>query len=214
MVTRGDLTCGIPLLEETVRVARDADLPDTLSSATIALGQALVLAGRVSEGVALLEQVVADDVRRGVAHASCMLRLGEGYLRAGRADEALDRATRALELARTNGERAGEAWATWLLGEIADGTPPADPVRAEAHYRGALTVARELGMRPLVARCHVGLARLGAHRGQPEEAETHLETATRLFTEMGMVRWRPEEDEIRPRSESGPRPSPRDIPRP
>jgi tetratricopeptide (TPR) repeat protein len=198
MVARGDLTRGIPLLEETVRLARDADIPDTLSSAIGALGQALVLAGRVSEGVTLLEQVVADDMRRGVAHAFCVLRLGGGYLRAGRPDEALDRATQGLELARTHGERAGEAWATWLLGEIVAATVPPDPARAEAHYRGALAAARELGMRPLVARCHVGLARLGNRHGRPEGAMTHLETAARLFTEMGMVRWLPEEDEIGP----------------
>jgi tetratricopeptide (TPR) repeat protein len=189
LVARGDLTRGIPLLEETVRLARDADIPDTLSSAIGALGQALVRAGRVSEGVALLEQVVADDVRRGVAHAFCVLRLGGGYLRAGRPDEALDRATRALELARTHGERASEAWATWLVGEIA---APADPARAEAHYRDALAVARELGMRPLVARCHLGLGPLGNRQGRPEEAEMHLETAAHLFAEMGIVHWLPE----------------------
>jgi DNA-binding SARP family transcriptional activator len=197
MVTRRDLTRAIPLLGETVRIARAADIPDTLSSAIGALGQALVLAGRVPEGVPLLEQVVVDDLRRGVAHAFCMLRLAEGYLRAGRLDEALERATRALELARTHGERAGEAWATWLVGEIRCAAVPSDPARAEAHYRGALTLAQELGMRPLVARCHVSLGRLG-RRQRPEEAEAHLATATRLCTEMGLVRWLSEDGETDP----------------
>jgi hypothetical protein len=38
-----------------------------------------------------------------------MTRLGEGYLRAGRLDEALTRAMSALELARTHRERASGA---------------------------------------------------------------------------------------------------------
>lgn len=101
----------------TLRAARDADIPDTLASATIALGEAYALAGRVAEGLALLEQIRADDVRRGVAHASCVVRLGEGYLRAGRLDEALARATEGL--ARTHRERASGAWANRLIGEIA-----------------------------------------------------------------------------------------------
>jgi tetratricopeptide (TPR) repeat protein len=198
MVARRDLTRGIPLLEETARLARDADIPDTLLSATVALGHARVLTGRISEGVALLEEVVADDVRRGVAHASCMLRLGEGYLRGGRLDEALDRATQALELARTHGERASEALANWLVGEIAARAAPADPARAEALYRDALAAARELGMRPLVARCHLSLGRLGTRERRSEEAEMHLETAAHLFAEMGIVHWPPEDGETDP----------------
>jgi tetratricopeptide (TPR) repeat protein len=189
LVVRGDLARAIPLLEQTLRVARDADIPDTLASTTVALGEAYALAGRVADGLPLLEQVVADDVRRGVAHPSCAMRLGEGYLRAGRLDEAHTRATCALELARVHRERGSVAWASRLLGEIAAGRTPPDRARAQAHYEDALAAALELGMRPLVAHCHFGLGRLAAPGGRSAREEAHLETAARLFTEMGMTFW-------------------------
>jgi DNA-binding SARP family transcriptional activator len=191
LVARGDLARAIPLLERALRLAHNADLPDTLASTSVALGEAYVLAGRVDEGLARLEQVVEDDVRRGVAHASCVVRLGEGYVRAGRLDEALTRATWALELARTHRERASGAWANRLIGEIAASRNPSDVVAAEAHYQDALAAALELEMRPLVARCHLGLGQLGGHHGRCGEDKTHLETAARLFTEMGMEFWLP-----------------------
>jgi DNA-binding SARP family transcriptional activator len=189
LVARGDLAHAIPLLEQALRMARETDIPDAVASATVALGEAYVLEGRVAEGLPLLEQVVADDVRRGVAHASCVTRLGEGYLRAGRLAEALTSALRALELARTHRERASDAWAHRLAGEIAAVRTPLDVAAAEAGYRSALATAIELGMRPLVAHCHLGLARLDGRRGRPEESRTHLEAAVRLFAEMGMQFW-------------------------
>ena len=60
-------------------------------------------------------------------------------------------------------------------------------VRAEAHYRAALAVAEALGMRPLAARCHLGLGSL--RKDQPREAQAHLDIATTSFREMGMQFW-------------------------
>ena len=127
--------------------------------------------------------------RRGVAHPSCTMRLGEGYLRAGRLDEAHMRATAALELARAHREHGSVAWATRLLGEIAAGRTPPERARARAHYEDALEAGLELGMQPLVAHCHFGLGRLAARGSGDAGEEAHLETAARLFTEMGMTFW-------------------------
>jgi DNA-binding SARP family transcriptional activator len=189
LVVRGDLTRAIPLLEQTLRLARDADIPDTLASTTVALGEAYALAGRLADGLPLLEQVVADDMRRGVTHPSCMIRLGEGHLRAGRLDEAHTGAACALDLARTHRQRGSVAWANRLLGEIAAGRNPPDRTRAKTHFEDALAAALELGMQPLVAHCHFGLGRLAARGCRGAEYEVHLETAARLFTEMGMAFW-------------------------
>ena len=41
-------------------------------------------------------------------------------------------------------------------------------------------------MRPLVARCHVGLSRLYRRTGSGDEAQQHLALATAMFREMGM----------------------------
>ena len=47
----------------------------------------------------------------------------------------------------------------------------------------------ELGMRPLVAHCHLGLGKLYRRTGKPEQAQEHLTTATTMYREMGMTYW-------------------------
>ena len=60
---------------------------------------------------------------------------------------------------------------------------------AEGHYREALALAGELGMRPLVARCHAGLANLYRRTGQDRQARELLTTAMTMYREMGMRFW-------------------------
>ena len=56
-------------------------------------------------------------------------------------------------------------------------------------YRKAFALATELGMRPLVAHCHFGLAKLHGRTGQREEVGKHLTTATTLYRDMDMRFW-------------------------
>jgi hypothetical protein len=72
-----------------------------------------------------------------------------------------------LTLAREGGLRPNEAWALRLLGEIAARRDP--PEHADGHYRDALALAEELGMRPLVAHCQFGLGKLYQRTGDPLE---------------------------------------------
>jgi hypothetical protein len=44
-------------------------------------------------------------------------------------------------------------------------------------------------MRPLVAHCHAGLARLYRRTGHQQRADEHLTTATTMYREMGMTYW-------------------------
>ena len=64
--------------------------------------------------------------------------------------------------------------------------------QAEAHYRQALALAEELGMRPLQAHCHLGLGTLYAAIGQREQARTVLSTAIALYRDMDMTFWLPQ----------------------
>ena len=52
-----------------------------------------------------------------------------------------------------------------------------------------MALATELGMRPLVAHCHLGLGKLYGRTGQHEQAGKHLTTATTMYHEMGMAYW-------------------------
>jgi tetratricopeptide (TPR) repeat protein len=113
----------------------------------------------------------------------------EAYLFARRPVEAGEAAGRALELARTRGERGIEARARQLLGDVAALGEPAQASDAEGHYRAALGIAAELGMRPLIARCHFGLGKLHRRTGKREQAREHLTTAATMYREMDMRFW-------------------------
>jgi hypothetical protein len=102
--------------------------------------------------------------------------------------EALAEARRALAECRVSGERGYEAWALQVLGRIVANQLPAAQ-EARPHYLEALRLADELGMRPLVAHCHLGLAKLDRDVGQLEQAKDHLTTATTMFREMDMRFW-------------------------
>ena len=64
--------------------------------------------------------------------------------------------------------------------------------QAGAHYRQALALAEELGMRPLQAHCHRGLGTLYATIGQQEQARTELSAAIVLYRAMDMTFWLPQ----------------------
>jgi uncharacterized protein HemY len=63
------------------------------------------------------------------------------------------------------------------------------PRNGETHPCEALALADELGMRPLVAHCHLGLGRLYLRTDKHEQAREHLATATTMYPEMGMTYW-------------------------
>ena len=89
-------------------------------------------------------------------------RLSEAYLLGGRTEDAFESAQRALDACRDFRQRGQEGRARRLLGEIAARLEPPEMVLAETHYRQALALAEELGMRPLQAHCHRGLGTLYA----------------------------------------------------
>ena len=74
-------------------------------------------------------------------------------------------------------------------GDLAAHPDRSEADSAEAHYRQALALAEELGLRALVAHCHLGLAKLFRRTGQRDQAHEHLTTATTLYREMDMRFW-------------------------
>jgi Flp pilus assembly protein TadD len=62
-------------------------------------------------------------------------------------------------------------------------------VSAATHYRQALALAEALGMRPLVAHCHLGLGSLYARSGQREQARAALAAAIDLDRAMDIPFW-------------------------
>jgi class 3 adenylate cyclase/tetratricopeptide (TPR) repeat protein len=191
---QGDLPRALPLLERAVCICQEADLPVWFPRIAASLGAAYTLAGRVADAVPLLTQAMEQTIATEavVYQALCCLPLGEAQLLAGRLEEAHALAERALTLARAHQERGHEAYALRLLGDIAARHEPPESNRAGDYYRQALALAEELGMRPLVAHCHLGLGKLYATVGRQDEARAELSTAIDLYKAMEMTFWLPQ----------------------
>jgi Tfp pilus assembly protein PilF len=58
--------------------------------------------------------------------------------------------------------------------------------QAEARYREALALAEVMGMRPLQAHCHAGLAQVHAAAGNTAKAREEFRAANQLFHAMKM----------------------------
>jgi class 3 adenylate cyclase/tetratricopeptide (TPR) repeat protein len=103
---------------------------------------------------------------------------GRALLAVGRHGEARAAAERALRLAEQRGERAQQAYALKLLGEIsasADG----DSAEAEGYLKRAITLAEECGMTPLKKACATALAAIAGGRTVPQLALHQSEFHTR-----------------------------------
>jgi tetratricopeptide (TPR) repeat protein len=192
---RGDLAKAIPVLEHGLDVCNAWGF-HTLSFHGVAafLGAAYVLAGRVTEALPLLERVVEQtDVMGDIFdHVLGVIPLGEGYLRAGRIDDALRQAQHAVEVCRQHQQRGHLAWALRLLGEVAAQHDPPPLEQAEDYYRQALDLAEALSMRPLQAHCHLCLGKLDVLTGRHDAARVELTAAIELYRSMEMTFWLPE----------------------
>jgi tetratricopeptide (TPR) repeat protein len=191
---QGDLARALPLLERAVDICQGADLPGFFPRIVPALGAAYTLAERVADAVPLLTQAMEQAIatERGGYQALCSLLLGEAHLLAGHIEDALTLAERALAIAREHQEHGHQAYVLRLLGEIAAQREPPASDQAEDYYRQALTLAEELGMRPLQAHCHRSLGTLYAATSQREQARTELSTAIALYRDMEMTFWLPQ----------------------
>ncbi len=155
------------------------------------LGHVYAWSGRLEEGISWLQQALTAYESAGIGwfHSISVVELGEAYLLADQVEDVRACAERAVMLARECGERGSEAWALRLLGEIGAQQDPPDVAKAEEHYREAMALADEVGMRPLQAHCHVGLGKLYRRTGKREQAQEHLTTATTMYREMDMRFW-------------------------
>jgi len=188
---KGDLDQSISLLEQALDVSRTWSVIDWAADAKAHLGHAYQLAGRLDQALPLLEQAVVETETTGnqVGHLWYLAWLSEGYVEAGRLAQARERAQLAFDVSRKMKARGAEAQALYSLAASASRQDPVNAEMADGQYRQALALATELGMRPLVAHCHLGLGKLYHRTGKREQAQEHLTTATTMYREMGMTFW-------------------------
>jgi DNA-binding NtrC family response regulator/tetratricopeptide (TPR) repeat protein len=188
---KGDLKEAISLLERCQRLGQASNIPTFPYGVHSYLGYAYILSGRLADGLRLLEQHIEQcgAAELGQGRSFPFIHLSEGYLRAKRIEDAIRLACQALDFARDHKLRAHEAWALRTLGEIASHREPTHADEAEASYRQAMTIAEEIGMRPMVAHCRLGLGKLYGRVGRRGEASEYLASATGLYRDMDMRFW-------------------------
>jgi tetratricopeptide (TPR) repeat protein len=185
---RGDLPRATRILEQGHDLCRTWQFVVGTPVLAATLGAAYALGGRADETRPLVAGAVEEFRRRPFHYKPALVLLCAGtiYLSAGRIDEARSLAEEALALARRLGARASEAHALCLAGDVASAGGTED---AEGDYREALVLSGELGMRPLVAHCHLGLGKLYRRTGDQPKAHEHLTTGATMYREMGMNFW-------------------------
>ena len=181
---QGDLRRAIPCLQSALTARAFAESPVGFAYVALHLGYALALSGRTLEGLQMLEQsvAVAESKNFVARHALRLSYLAEIYQVLNRTDEAARVAARALELARTHDERANQAYALHVLGAIALRHGPSK--QAQAHFQAALQMAIDLEMRPLQARCQLGLANSLEATGPDAAASALRASAQSMADEM------------------------------
>jgi tetratricopeptide (TPR) repeat protein len=146
-------------LAPALEIIETRGIPTWFPWAAALHGYALALSGRADEARDLLERALerAAALPFLFGHSQWVAWLAHAHLLAGRLDEARRRGEEALGLSRQRGTRGYEAWALYVLGEVA---ARRDPGEAEGLTRQARALADTLGMRPLVERCDAVLGRL------------------------------------------------------
>jgi tetratricopeptide (TPR) repeat protein len=140
---------------------------------------------RTTEAEQLLERQASRGIgqHRSWAYAA----LGRACLLLGRPSEAWRLGHRAVEFSQRQPGFA--AHAVHLLGEIASHPDQLDAEGAATYYADAIGLAERRGMRPLVAHCHLGLAKLYLRTGKTELGRKNLNAATTMYRAMDLNFW-------------------------
>jgi transcriptional regulator with AAA-type ATPase domain/tetratricopeptide (TPR) repeat protein len=187
----GNYLKAIGPLERGLGFCEDLSFLNWLPRIATCLGTAYARSQRIDDALPLLEQAVevSASTRTAWPHSLSLINLGAAWLLAERLADADRVARQAFDQARRRKERGLEAWSLRLLGEIASRYDSRAVDEATEHYRRSGALAEQLGMRPLVAHCHLGLGKLYRRTGKRQEAGEHLTTATAMYRDMDMHFW-------------------------
>jgi tetratricopeptide (TPR) repeat protein len=191
-VRSGAFERGLAELQRGLDICRARDMPLIGGLIVGAIAYGLLFLGRGEEALALLESTTVAD-----SYPIARTTLAHAHLLAGRVGTAREHAARAHAECVRRRERGSEAWALRLLGEVAAASEPPDLAAAGASYRRSLELAEELGMRPLMAHCHLGLAKSTSEAGSAA-AQAHLAAAVEQYEALGMTYWRERASAVRP----------------
>ncbi|MGO9932378.1 MAG: ATP-binding protein [Steroidobacteraceae bacterium] len=190
-VRRGEVGYAMGPFERARDICQRHDIPMWKPVVSSFLGYLLALSARFTEAESIFREALeqAALMRNGIFHSQTIMWLGEARLLMGAVEEASELANDALRSTRERHEAGLEAWALRLAAEVTTQHEAVDVPGAEELYRQAMRKADDLGLRPLAARCHLGLGSLYRRAGKDQHARRHLEPAAALFREMQMRLW-------------------------
>jgi class 3 adenylate cyclase/tetratricopeptide (TPR) repeat protein len=188
---KGEFSRAVALLERGLDRSSGSNIALIASIVSALLGYTCARAGNPGRGLALLQEALAilEQKDLGWFNALVGIQLAEVCLLAARTEEARGFAERALSFARARGERGWVAYALRVVGEIMAHGETRNAEAAESHYREAAALADELGMRLLVAHCHLGLGKLYRESGKRKASHESFARATTMYREMDMRFW-------------------------
>jgi len=189
----GKLDRATKMLEKALALCREADVLAAFSFTAGSYGHAQSLLGQPDQALSILAEAVRPQKVSfsAVPSAYPLTALAEAYRLKGETKKAIQNAADALSISRQNGEQGFAAWALYYMAQIQSDGDSGQIQKAMQSYRQAKEQAAELGMRPLLAHCHMGLGQAYIKRGLSEEARSELVAAIELYRSMDMDFWQP-----------------------
>jgi tetratricopeptide (TPR) repeat protein len=187
-VMRREGELALELADEGYRMTTEQGFQGLLALVLFYRGAALVLQGKVEEGVQQMREGVAANHALGARLPNTM-GLADAYGKVGLVEKGLGLIAKALDLANQTGEHLfheGELYR--LKGELllkrgGEGTESNIQEQAGACFRRAIEVARRQSAKLYELRATTSLARLLAQQGRRNEARTMLAEIYNWFSE-------------------------------
>ena len=189
LLIKGDINEAIQILEDALQQCHQAEIRVLYPQIASYLGLAYALANRFGEAMPFMEKADEETRRIGRKAGQALRLVWHGFvsLLAGRVEEAKTQADRALQLSIETKERGHQAWALFLMNDIAARIDTKE--KTQKNYHQALALAKELKMNPLQAHCHLCLGDSYVMAGEIELARSEFTAAAKLYQSMDMTFW-------------------------
>jgi predicted ATPase/class 3 adenylate cyclase len=183
---RGDVRAVQENMESLITLCAEYGLTNWLVYATIVRGWAMAEQGRTQEGIAQIQEALANTHAPGwseIYRPYYLSLLAEACGEAGRLDEGLSALTEALATADEHENRHYEAEMHRLKGELLLKQDDTNATAAQSCFEHAVEIARRQSAKALELRATMSLARLLRETNRRDEARTMLAEIYNWFTE-------------------------------
>jgi predicted ATPase len=171
--------------EQVISLCEEHGFVYGLAHASVFRGVALIREGSGVEGLAQMQQGIADVQAAGAQanRSELLYSLAEAYCATDQLDHALDTLNKALRVAEEHQNLWHKADICRLKGELLLVKDPSNSAEAHVCFQRAIQIAREQSAKSIELRATTSLARLLAKQDRPQEARVMLAEIYGWFTE-------------------------------